>query len=502
MRYFYYYTIFILIFASEIYHSGYQSSPYCIYRSKYVIIKGEVGHIRDLIIRITTLFVLLVCIILLQYSGLPADNAIPTALPEAPDMEEQEIPLEIFIDKPESSPPPLVTHSILDFNDIPEITDDMIETILAFSDTYYESLSTLTPADVTGYFDHTDPAGYQYAKENQTILDITIGLRRLQPTDLTITRFSYELMFLDAREDDDGRLRIMALESQSMDFSCIPGTTSYESGIYRSFTFNKSEDGYVLVRHSMYNDSHIIYDEQIEAEAKALGLNLEGLTHEQADMLNLRAKNAILLEAAQQIALLNGERKALLDDSPPYEPEGVEYAFPYDRQAALSYANMWVDPKFLVRNPDFSAYDGYGGNCANFVSQSLFAGGIPMDITGASGVQWKWYSDDIVFAQVARGRSSAWSGVGEFYFYADNNTGKGLVAVTEDNPFSGREADVLQLYALGKWRHEVLITDVVYDKDGNVIDYLIRSNTADRMNYPATAHSYSGLRVIKILGYN
>jgi len=48
----------------------------------------------------------------------------------------------------------------------------------------------------------------------------------------------------------------------------------------------------------------------------------------------------------------------------------------------------------------------------------------------------------------------------------------------------------------------VIITKVVRDDQGNVLDYLVNSNTTDRINYPASAYGYSDLRLIKILGWN
>ena len=47
-----------------------------------------------------------------------------------------------------------------------------------------------------------------------------------------------------------------------------------------------------------------------------------------------------------------------------------------------------------------------------------------------------------------------------------------------------------------------MITDVVTDEDGNVIDYLVCSNTANQKNYPISAYGYTYQVLIKILGSN
>ncbi len=43
---------------------------------------------------------------------------------------------------------------------------------------------------------------------------------------------------------------------------------------------------------------------------------------------------------------------------------------PYDRAAALRYAEQWA----MRRNPDFFDFEELGGDCTNFASQCLYAG--------------------------------------------------------------------------------------------------------------------------------
>lgn len=122
-----------------------------------------------------------------------------------------------------------------------------------------------------------------------------------------------------------------------------------------------------------------------------------------------------------------------------------------------------------------------------------------MDLTGT---QWKWYSDDLNNNGGAYGRTSSWTGVDDFFTYAQENTGIGLVADTTLNTYAGEIGDVLQYGTENEWHHSVIITGLIYDDDGNVIDYRINSNTTDRENYPASAYAYSNLRLIKVIGYN
>lgn len=57
----------------------------------------------------------------------------------------------------------------------------------------------------------------------------------------------------------------------------------------------------------------------------------------------------------------------------------------YDRVMARNYARNWA----LGRNPAYSDYTGYGGDCANFVSQCMYEGGMPTSST--------WYKDSLIW---------------------------------------------------------------------------------------------------------
>lgn len=170
----------------------------------------------------------------------------------------------------------------------------------------------------------------------------------------------------------------------------------------------------------------------------------------------------------------------------------------YDRTAALAYAQEWVGKRNL---DPWTAYDGSGGNCQNYASQVMHAGGIPQDHTG--NYQWKWYGASMDYSNTARGRSGSWAGVDEFYRYATGNVGGfGLVAEADVNFWAGEPGDFIQLGIDGRWNHVVVITEVLYDEAGKPVDYLINSNTADLRNYPVSTYMYSDQRLIKIYGWN
>ena len=49
----------------------------------------------------------------------------------------------------------------------------------------------------------------------------------------------------------------------------------------------------------------------------------------------------------------------------------------YDRAKAVAYAHQWA----YSRNPAYYDFSAIGGDCTNFVSQCLRAGGAPMNYT-------------------------------------------------------------------------------------------------------------------------
>ena len=80
----------------------------------------------------------------------------------------------------------------------------------------------------------------------------------------------------------------------------------------------------------------------------------------------------------------------------------------YDREAASLYARKYAKNP----NKDYPFYGkpDYKGDCTNFTSQCLYAGGIVTDNVG----KYQWYK-----------LNSAWRGANKFYEYWNNNKGSG-----------------------------------------------------------------------------
>lgn len=167
---------------------------------------------------------------------------------------------------------------------------------------------------------------------------------------------------------------------------------------------------------------------------------------------------------------------------------------PYNRQAAVEYARQWA----LERNPDWKDYEKLGGNCSNFASQVLYAGGIPMVTDGGhEGKNWFWFSDSY--------RSPSWTSARYLKDFNMNNNPPGqaprLGIVARYVDYEDLEPGDLVLKYMGDdLTHTMIVVQKLYNPDGTVYDYLIAQNSYDLLDFPLSQkdgrHEY-----VKVLGY-
>ena len=384
----------------------------------------------------------------------------------------------IFNAKPESV---YQKNSSIKLRESDESLDDgMLEPINNYFESYFQAMANLESTDISALF--ADPTS-ENAWINQSAMDYLIQLRQNQSNDLKMTDYQCGLTVTSVDEGSD-EVEVVLLEDHTVNFAFIPDVDSSSSGIAHTFYLTETADGYVITEHYKEEDSFLMLEEAI--------------TDSYDDPEDVA--DELLSDALAVIEELSWEKDDF--NSGDWESWAAEADNDYDAEAAVDYAMSWVDPIEVVRNDDYGVYDVYGGNCNNYISQCLFAGGIPMDSDGDNNSQWKWYGEEVDLDESDSGRSPAWTGVEEFYTYASENDGYGLTALVDDNVFSGSIGDVLQYGHNGDWLHSVIITEVIEDSDGNMADYLINSNTTDRINYPASAYGYSELRLIKVLGWN
>lgn len=200
-------------------------------------------------------------------------------------------------------------------------------------------------------------------------------------------------------EQADGCVQIEAVEYADMRFSHTPDTNSQVTGVWHSFVIKETDGQWLLTHHAAYDSAYFSF---IRWENSATGRSTGGTSAgEFAAMAEERIQNAREQIESREAAADGRTGAAAADHA-------------YDREAAAAYAREWAGE----RNPQWGVYDGAGGNCMNYVSQCLYASGIPMDQSGDA--QWYWYSDS--------SRAPAWTGVDSFRDYVMNNSGYGLCA--------------------------------------------------------------------------
>lgn len=157
----------------------------------------------------------------------------------------------------------------------------------------------------------------------------------------------------------------------------------------------------------------------------------------------------------------------------------------YNREAAINYAHKWA----FSRNPRYTDFELMGGDCTNFISQCLHAGGAVMNYTPHLG----WYYQNI------NNRAPAWTGVNFFYNFLVNNKGIGPFArtVSMEEIIPG---DIIQFSSSSNlpFHHTLLVVQI-----GNPISYdniLITTHTYDSDNRPLSTYQINEIRFIHIKG--
>lgn len=359
------------------------------------------------------------------------------------------------------------------------LTQDQWSAIQAYMDRYYESLAALEWKDPGDLF--ADSAAAWKAFNGQT-WQYEIQLRAMQKSDLRLDGYVYELRAEEVQQQEDGTVAADIAERSIQNFSQHPWIDSEYPMIRHHFLLENQEGKWYLKEHvqsdgiywNMYKDFR---DQDFEKM-------------ENAEETFRKHREALLEEVKEGMA----EREAA--DEPPAGQTNVppKVDHEYDREAAAAYAERYVGFR-NSRWPDFSHQ---GGNCQNFASQCLLEGGIPMDLEGKDVWSWTGSSD----AAEGPEDTVSWINVAEFNRYAQNNRGYGLAAQPDAAFYSGETGDLIKMRTSANWSHVVVITDLVTDEDGELIDYIICSNTTDVKRFPVSAYPMPYQSLTRIHGWN
>ena len=339
------------------------------------------------------------------------------------------------------------------------VTEEQKQLMTRLLTDWYTDLALFDEPQLGGLFaDEKDAAMHEASISTLT------AIRQQALTDLRMRDVNYVLTVTKAEpsiEEDaaEGQVHIEADETTVMHFAATPDVDSKMYDVPHIFELVPTEDGGWLIRHHEADDNPYF-----------------SLTYEEGAAVDGRLQQ--LLRAIERRSLQRQETVQVT----------LTCDHPYDRAAAEQYMRQYDHQ----RNDRWYAYDDVGGNCMNFGSQVLLAGGIPMDEEGGSKWFWRGQND----------LDLSWINVGRFYSYARENRGYGLVADTEANYYTGGVGDILILGPDGGHNHTTVISGIVRNELGETVDYLLCSNTTNYTDFPAGAYYYTSHRLIKIYGWN
>lgn len=161
------------------------------------------------------------------------------------------------------------------------------------------------------------------------------------------------------------------------------------------------------------------------------------------------------------------------------------FDIPYNRTAAVEYANRWA----YFRNPEFYDFSAIGGDCTNFASQCLLAGGGVMNFTPTFG----WYYID------ANQKAPAWTGVPYLWNFLTRK-GPSVGPVGEPCELEDlRPGDVVQLSFTGdRFQHSPIVVSVGWPVTPDNV--LVAAHSYDADNRPLSTYEFRDIRFLHITG--
>lgn len=347
------------------------------------------------------------------------------------------------------------------------VPKEVLKAITDYMDAYYLSVFKLEPQDMKDLFSNE-----RMEKISEKSISLMIDVRKLYDFDFSLTRAHYDLKIFDYRQEN-GLYYVDLLEDDYMSYAFLNGLESQAYEIENSFVIKQEDNKYRIEELEKIQGYYMaFYDDERDPQDV-----YDYYYSELKDMLTYH--DEVLKRKASQNPYISDRYASKT----------------YDRNAAVAYLDQYSHS----RNPKWYNFTDEGGNCQNYASQALMAGGIPMDYYGEE--QWKCYIEDpdydpgINEDETAWGRTRSWVNVGYFYNYAKYNEGEGLAAETDVNLFYAEPGDIIMVGNAGL-SHTVMVSKIV---DGHI---LVDSNSIDMKDYPLEAYTYTNITLIKILGYN
>lgn len=345
------------------------------------------------------------------------------------------------------------THFAKAVNNGEKLPQEVLDVINNYMDDYFLSLYTLETQDTTKYFSNEVEG-----KISDLAIKLTVESRKLYDFDFTMSDASYVLNITDYYEID-GKHCVEFLEDDSFSFKFLNGITSQSFDVENSFVIEKVNDEYKISSLDKQQGYYLMFSDNRDEDLNGLyDFYLKRLTATIEDE-NFKKQKAL---DTPYVASTNADIK-------------------YDRSAAANYVATY----YHTRNDAYYDFSEEGGNCQNFASQALVAGGMKMDEVG--DCQW-YYSNHLDYV-------APWVHVSSFNEYCDENESGGLVCDLNSNVYYAEPGDLIQV-GISSVSHTTIVSQIV---DGHL---LLSSNSIDMKDFPLEAYTYPVRKLIKILGSN
>lgn len=337
-----------------------------------------------------------------------------------------------------------------------EVPSEVMDVVTRYMDDYFLSVYTMELQDTTKYFSNE-----KEAKVSDYAIKFTIETRKLYDFDFTMSDAGYTLNVTNYYKDSEGKHHIDFLEDDYMSFKFLNGISSESYDIENSIVIEETGGEYKIDSYDKTQGYYMMFHNEIDED-------LDEVYKMYFDEL--------------QYAIMRENKYKTKAQVTPYV-EDKQYAIKYNREAAVQYIQNY----YHSRNDNWYDFS-EDGNCQNFASQVLIAGGMKMDYDGDEEENEVWYYNNNA------DYSSAWTGVPYFYKYCRSDDSL-LVCDTNINTYYAEPGDIIQV-GLSSVTHSTLVSKVV---DGHI---LLDSNSIDMKDFPLEAYTYPVRKLIKVLGSN
>lgn len=352
----------------------------------------------------------------------------------------------------------------------PNLSDE--EKIKVAIDAYftikYESQKFLEEQDFSLLLDDET---LEWVKKEKDKREVELYLAEL--FDLNYIYYNYILEY-DTIEIKKDKATLQLRESHEVMFASAAPEISRMAGLQHTITLTQKNSFWVISKDQYQDEVSPAFDH-----------------HTKQELIEQVNKN---YELSKKKLTLSPKVRASLSAIPP---SLVIYS--YDRTKAVNYADKYwstYNTAWYKTNP--------GTDCANYVSQALYAGEgkNPPDTSGMTTAPNRSYYTDWYYVWNNSG-SLPWIRVVEQYTFITGNTNKiGPYGASTTSFCNTNLGDVVQIYdgTQGGWFHEGIITMII-NPCGGLQFYYVNAHTTNRYHYPLANWAAYPMRFIKINGW-